>query len=85
MNTDDFNNKYKDYLEEGHYGLATGNEEFINWLDGKFQEFIKIPNFTYSQIKDKFNMGRFYCEALTKQQINEVEDKITELYNKSKL
>ena len=59
MTTGQFNEKYKDYLEEGHYGLAFGDEEFINWLDSKFQEFIKKPGFTYSQIKVKFGTN---CE-----------------------
>ena len=79
MTTEDFNHKYKDYLENGHYGVAVGNSEFLEWLDSKFQEFIKIPGFTYSQIKAKFGHGRFYCEQLSLEQIEEVENKITEL------
>lgn len=77
MNINEFNNKYKNYLEKGHYGLIVGNDDFINWLDNKFQEFIKIPNFQYSQIKEKFGKGRFYCTGLSYDQIKEVEDKIT--------
>jgi hypothetical protein len=80
MTTEEFNSKYKDYLEERHYGLAVGDEDFISWLDIKFQEFIKQPGFTYSQIKSKFGKGTFYCEGLSNEQINEVENKITELY-----
>jgi hypothetical protein len=76
---EEFNDKYKNYLEEGHYGLAIHSEEFITWLDNKFQEFIKLPGFKYSQIKSKFGMGRFYCEGLSSEQVKEVEDKITEL------
>lgn len=80
MTATEFNNKYKDYLEKGHYGAdGFDDPEFLKWLDVKFQEFIKQPNFSYSQIKVKFNMGRFYAEGLTKEQVNEVEDKITEL------
>ena len=79
MTTEQFNEKYKNFLEEGHYGLAVGDEEFVKWLDGKFQEFIEHPGFTYSQIKSKFGMGRFYCEGLTNEQVIEVEQKITEL------
>ena len=41
----EFNEKYKDYLEEGHYGLGFDNKEFTLWLDSKFQEFVKNPNF----------------------------------------
>ena len=77
--TTEFNEKYKDYLEHGYYGLSFGNEEFINWLDDKFQEFIKQPEFKYSQIKAKYNTGRFYCDGLSYEQVKAVENKITEL------
>lgn len=79
MTLEEFNQKYKDFLEEGYYGLAIDNDDFVNWLDDKFQKFIKKPNFSYSQIKAKFGMGRFYCEGLSIEEIKEVENKITEL------
>jgi len=60
MTSEQFNDKYKDYLEEGHYGLGIDIPEFTDWLDKKFQDFIKKPEFTYSQIKAKFGEGRFY-------------------------
>jgi hypothetical protein len=82
MTTKQFNQKYNDYLEEGHYGLDIYNEPFIEWLDEKFQEYIKYPDFKYSQIKTKFGMGRFYAEGLSNEQISEVERKITELHKK---
>jgi hypothetical protein len=82
MTIDEFNEKYKDFLEERHYGLDTGDTEFVSWLDTKFQEFIKVPNFSYSQIKSKFGMGRFYCEGLTQSQILEVEQKISDFEKK---
>lgn len=77
MTTKEFNEKYKDFLKEGHYGLAIEIPEFIKWLDDKFQEFIKQPNFKYSQIKAKFGMGRFYCEGLSNEQVVEIEKEIT--------
>jgi len=79
MTPEEFNSKYQDYLEQGHYGLDIDNEEFISWLDDKFQKFIKQPGFMYSQIKSKFGMGRFYCEGLSNEQVTEVENKITEI------
>jgi hypothetical protein len=82
MTSKQFNEKYKDFLEEGHYGLDVHNPEFIEWLDGKFQEFVKKEGFSYSQIKAKFGMGRFYCEGLSNEEENEVEQKITELFKK---
>lgn len=79
MTTQEFNDKYRDYLEEGHYGLDISNPEFIEWLDGKFQSFVQKPGFKYSQIKEKFGMGRFYCEGLTREEVREVEAKISQM------
>jgi hypothetical protein len=81
MTAEEFNQKYEQYLEDGHYGLDVHDDDFINWLDGKFQEFIKTPKFKYSQIKVKFGSGRFYCEGLTREQEIEVENKITKIFN----
>jgi hypothetical protein len=82
MTVDQFNAKYVEYLEEGHYGLAFGNEEFVNQLDTMFQKFIQVPGFKFSQIKAKFGRGRFYCEGLTDEQIYSVEDLITKYCEK---
>lgn len=76
MTTKEFNEKYSAYLEEGHYGLDFGVPEFVSWLDEKFQSFIQKPGFEYSQIKEKFGMGRFYCKGLDIEEIAEVEKKI---------
>ncbi len=80
MTTEEFNEKYKDYLEDGFYGLSISNTNFINWLDKRFQTFIKIPGFRYHQIKSKFGYGRFYADGLSQIYIDEVEEKITKLY-----
>ena len=77
MTHEEFNKKYKDFLEEGFYGLEIEIPELTDWLDKKFQQFILKPGFQYSQIKDKFGMGRFYCEGLTKEEVREIEDFIT--------
>lgn len=76
MTTEQFNEKYKDYLVDNHYGLDINNESFIEWLDEKFQEFTKKKGFAYYQIKVKFGMGRFYADGLTREEEKEVEDKI---------
>jgi hypothetical protein len=62
MSITGFNEKYREFLEEGHYGLDIDDKNVIQYLDEQFQEFIKIPGFTYSQVKTKFGMARFYCE-----------------------
>ena len=79
MTHQEFNQKYKDFLEEGFYGLEIDIPELTDWLDEKFEQFILKPGFKYSQIKSKFNSGRFYCEGLTNEEIYEVEDYITNL------
>ena len=60
MTASEFNEKYKKYLEEGHYGLDISTPSIIKYLDEMFQDLIKIPGFKYSQIKEKFNTSRFY-------------------------
>ena len=60
MTASEFNEKYKGYLEEGHYGLDISTPSIIKYLDEMFQDLIKIPGFKYSQIKEKFNTSRFY-------------------------
>ncbi len=66
MTTTEFNDKYKDKLEEGHYGLAIGNEAVITYLDGVFGRLVVDgTDFTYSQIKLKFGTARVYLESDT--------------------
>ena len=60
MTVNEFNEKYKDYLEEGHYGLDLNTPSIIKYLDEMFQGLIKIPGFKYSQIKEKFGTSRCY-------------------------
>lgn len=78
MTIDEFNDKYDEYLEPGHYGLAIGKPEVIEFLDKIFEEFIKIPEFQYSQIKLKYGYARFYC-TLNGAVENMVEYKINQL------
>ena len=64
MTVKEFNEKYKDYLEEGNYGLDISIPPVIEYLDSIFENgLINIPGFKYSQIKLKFNMARFYFET----------------------
>ena len=79
MTSNEFNKKYKEYLGDRHYGLDIEVPQLTLWLDEKFQEFIKIPEFKYYQIKTKFGYGRFYCDGVPQEQITEVEEKIREL------
>ena len=80
MTTEEFNEKYKDYLEEGHYGLDLEKPEAIEYLDKEFEELVKLPHFSYSQIKSKFSSFRFYCEGVPKEKVDEITDRLMEIY-----
>ena len=61
MNISEFNEKYKNYIEEGFEGLSIHDENVIDFLDGEFTKLIELcVPFTYAQIKLKFGMPRFY-------------------------
>jgi len=62
MTAQEFNEKYKAYIEKGfEYGpLEFDVPEATEFLDKVFTDLILIPNFTFAQIKVKFNSVRFY-------------------------
>ena len=57
---DEFNEKYKEYIEEGHYGMEIGEPSILIYVDQIFNDLIKIPGFQFSQIKTKYGMARVY-------------------------
>lgn len=76
MTAKEFNEKYKDYLEEGHYGLDIHIPSVTHYLDSIFENGLtNIPGFKYSQIKLKFNMARFYFN--TNWQVKSLESMIS--------
>lgn len=82
---DEFNKKYFDFLEEGHYGLAIDHETIVEYLDSEFQELIKIPGFKYAQIKSKFNWFCFYANGVSLEKRQEIEKKLKEIYERGKI
>lgn len=80
MTPEEFNEKYKDFLEEGHYGLTLSKPEAIEYLDREFEELIKIPGFQYSQIKSKWNYFCFYNEGVSAEKTVEIENRLKEIY-----
>jgi hypothetical protein len=80
MTCDEFNVKYQSYLEKGFDGLELENPEVIEYLDKMFSEFIKVPNFKYSQIKMKYDECRFYAEPVNSELQHEIETHIANLY-----
>jgi len=56
----EFNSKYFNYLEEGHYGISIEVPAVLQYVDEIFNDLIKIPGFKYSQVKTKFGLSRVY-------------------------
>jgi hypothetical protein len=81
MTAEEFNEKYGDFLEEGHYGLALDDAEAVEYLDSEFQELVKIPGFSYSQIKGKFSWFCFYCTNVPTEKRNEIEQALAKIYS----
>lgn len=81
MTDNEFNKKYLPYLEEGHYGCSLGGGEVVDYLDKEFEKLTKLPSFSYSQIKLKFGMGRFYCEGVGREITERIENSITKFCN----
>jgi hypothetical protein len=77
---DEFNEYWKDHLEEGHYGMAINWIDIITLVHNIFLEWkIKYPTFTYAQIKTKFGSSRVYVENVPNDEVNYLEYKINEV------
>ena len=57
---EEFNTKFKDYLEEDHYGMAIQIPSVLAYVDQIFNDLTKISGFKYQQIKVKFGLARVY-------------------------
>jgi hypothetical protein len=57
---EEFNTKYIDYLEEGHYGMEIGEPSVLTYVDQIFNDLTKIPGFQFSQVKTKYGLARVY-------------------------
>jgi hypothetical protein len=88
MTQQEFNEKYKQYIPEGWYGLSFDIPEVTEYLDNVMQDLITIPGFELKQIKLKFNMARFYFNTSWEQKHLElalqsrIENKINEIVKK---
>lgn len=81
MTSNQFNEKYKFYLEKGHYGMGIDIPEIVIYFDKLFEDLVKIPGFQYKQIKSKFSYGRFYS-TIGRTLTTLIENKLTELLKK---
>jgi len=83
MDSTYFNEKYKEYLEEGHYGLAISNPDVVVFLEDMFDRVLtKVPDFKYSQIKLKFGKCRIYTNLNSPTLEHIMEMHINNLINK---
>ena len=73
MTVSEFNEKYKDYLGEGHYGLSIDNQEIIDYLDIIFEDLVKIKEFKYYQIKLKYGYPRVYLTGVSTHMARTIE------------
>lgn len=82
MTRAEFNTKYSTFLEEGFSGYSLDdNQEVLEYLDKKFQKYIKIPGFKYKQIKAKFDWFCFYADGISITEKEEVQENIKKIYN----
>jgi len=56
----EFNDKYKEYIEEGHYGMTIDEPSVLAYVNEIFNDLTKIPGFKYQQVKTKFGLARVY-------------------------
>ena len=64
MTQKEFNEKYKQYIPEGWYGLEFDITEVTTYLDSIMEDgLLNLPGFELHQIKLKFGMCRFYFET----------------------
>jgi len=75
----EFNEKYGNFLEEGHYGMAIDLPEIVDFLDKVFEDLVKINGFKYFQIKTKFGYARFYVKGISYEMTYLIEAKLNEI------
>ena len=85
MDADEFNQKYKNYIPNGWYGVGFSIPDVTDYLDKEMEDLILIPGFELHQVKLKFNMARFYFQTNWKDKgleaviENKIESKINDL------
>ncbi len=57
---EEFNNKYKEYIDEGNSGMSINEPSVLAYVDQVFNDLTWIPGFKFQQIKTKFGLARVY-------------------------
>ena len=84
MTAEEFDEKWAEYLEEGHYGLDISTPEVIIYVDEEFEKLSLIPGFSFSQIKEKFGSARVYLGFGFSEEAIEIENGIDNIFKKLK-
>lgn len=79
MNHIEFNERYKQYLEDGYPGLEIREPSLISYLNYEFNELKKITDFKYRQIKEKYGYYVLYCSGVSKYKVKQIEDNLLKI------
>lgn len=64
MTLENFNTKWKPYIEPRFYGASINHEGVLTYLDVEFEKEIEVnPDFNFAQIKLKFGTSRVYANS----------------------
>ena len=64
MTLPEFNQKWRNRIEDRFRGLEINDPKVIDYLDKEFEMYVMInPQFEFSQIKIKFGFSRVYTNA----------------------
>lgn len=86
MIPEEFNNKWKKHLAEGFYGLNIHNPSVTAYLDELFTILTKqYPDFTFYQIKTKFDSVRFYADNIPTELKFKIEKSIKEILSQTRV
>ena len=77
--SDEFNEKWAEFIEEGHYGNTIENIEALKYLDEEFKALTLINGFKFSQIKSKFGSYCFYADNTSEGKLHEIELRLKEI------
>ncbi len=58
--TTEFNEKYKEFIDDEHYGMDINEPSVLAYVDHIFSDLTKIPGFKFQQVKTKFGLARVY-------------------------
>jgi hypothetical protein len=62
MTSEEFNGKWIDHLEKGHYGMAIEQPAIVEFMDKEFEKEVLVnPTFTYSRIRRLYDVASIHA------------------------